>query len=47
VFLDENGWLLDEELDVDAWENLVMNVASSQWDRDQTTKGLRSLLEQE
>lgn len=47
VFLNENGWLLDEELDVDAWENLVMKVASSQWDRDQTTKGLRSLLERE
>ena len=45
VFLMENGLLVNEDLNVDAWENLVMNVASSRWDRDQTTNSLRALLD--
>lgn len=47
VFLMENGLLLSEDLDIDAWENLVMNVASSRWDRDQTTDGLKALLDRD
>ena len=44
VFLSENGLLPDEDLDADAWEQLTMDVAASQLDREQTTVRLRKLL---
>lgn len=44
VFLSENGFLTDEALDTDAWEAFVMEVASSQIDRDGTTRRLGELL---
>ena len=44
VFLSENGLLADEELDTDGWEKLVLDVASSQLAREQTTKRLRKLV---
>jgi death-on-curing protein len=45
VFLSENGALPDEQLDVDAWEALVFDIAASQIDREQTTERLKQLLE--
>lgn len=48
VFLEQNGCLPDDGLparDVDAWEALVLDVAGSRIDRDQTTARLRSLVE--
>lgn len=44
VFLSENGLLLDEQLDPDAWEQLTLDVAASRIDREQTTVRLRKLL---
>lgn len=44
VFLSENGLLPDECLDTDAWEKLTLAVASSELDREQTTKRLRKLV---
>jgi death-on-curing protein len=44
VFLSENGFLSEETLDADAWEGLVLQVASSQFDWDQTAELLRQLL---
>jgi death on curing protein len=44
VFLSENDLLPEEKLDVGAWEELTLDVASSRIDREQTTKRLRSLL---
>ncbi len=44
VFLSENNLLPNEELDIDAWEPLVLDVASSRLDRAQTTTRLRQLL---
>lgn len=44
VFLSENGLLPDENLDADAWEALTLGVASSIFDRDQTTIELQLLL---
>jgi death-on-curing protein len=44
VFLSENNFLPDETLDADVWEELVLQVASSQFDRDQTAVRLRKLL---
>ena len=44
VFLGRNGLLYPESLDLDAWERLVMEVAASRLDREQTTKRLRSLV---
>ena len=43
VFLSENGLLPDEELDVDAWEQLTLAVANGALDRGETTKRLRRL----
>ena len=40
VFLSENGYLSQEKLDVDAWEQLVLDVAASRIDREETTKRL-------
>jgi len=45
VFLSENGALPDEQLDVDAWEALVFDIAASQIDREQTTERLKQLLD--
>ena len=47
VFLDANGRLPDPglpEAGIDAWEALVLDVASSRLDRDGTTKQLRAML---
>ena len=44
VFLSENGLLPDEELDVDAWERLTLDVAAGRLDREQTTARLRKLV---
>ena len=44
VFLSENALLPEEQLDADAWESLVLGVASSQLDRDQTGVELKKLL---
>jgi death-on-curing protein len=44
VFLSENNFLPDETLDANAWEDLVLQVASSQFDRDKTAVRLRKLL---
>ncbi len=47
VFLQENGLLPDPDLpgrDIDNWEKLVLDVASSSVDRESTTARLRALL---
>lgn len=44
VFLRENDLLPSEQLDVEPWEALTMDVASSRLDRAQTTARLRQLL---
>jgi death-on-curing protein len=44
VFLSENGLLSEESLDADAWETFVLEVASSQLDREGTTKRLTELM---
>jgi death-on-curing protein len=44
VFLSENELLPNEKLDADAWETLVLEVAASRLDREQTTIRLRKLL---
>jgi len=44
VFLSENGLLSQEKLDVDAWEQLVLDVAASRIDREETTKQLAKVL---
>jgi len=44
VFLNENGYLSQEKLDVDAWEQLVLDVAASRIDREETTKRLGKVL---
>jgi death-on-curing protein len=47
VFLEANGRLPAPGLpgrDADAWEALMLDVAASRLDRDQTTKRLRALL---
>ena len=47
VFLDANGLLRDPQApsrDVDAWETLVLDVAASRIDREETTRRLRRLL---
>lgn len=47
VFLDSNGLLRDLETPVksiDAWEELVVDVAASRLDREETTRRLRALL---
>ncbi len=40
VFLSENGYLSQEKLDADIWEQLVLDVAASRIDREETTKRL-------
>ena len=44
VFLYENGYLSQEKLDVNAWEQLVLYVAASRIDREETTKRLGEVL---
>ena len=44
VFLSENALLPDDKLDLDGWEKLTLDVASSRLDREQTTTRLRRLL---
>ena len=44
VFLSENGLLPDEALDTDAWEQLTLDVAASQLDREQATGRIKKLL---
>ena len=44
VFLSENGYLNQEKLDTDAWEQLVLDVAASRIDREETTKRLGKVL---
>ena len=44
VFLSENGLLKQEKLDTDIWEQLVLDVAASRIDRDETTKRLGKVL---
>ena len=44
VFLSENGLLLEERLDPDAWEALTIDVAASRIDREQTTARLHELI---
>ncbi len=44
VFLEQNELLPEEKLPADAWEEFVLDVASSKLDRDATTRRLRKLL---
>ncbi len=44
VFLSENGLLSKEKLDTDVWEQLVLDVAASRIDREETTKRLEKVL---
>ena len=50
VFLSENGLLPGEELDIDDWEDLTLDVAldvaASRLDPEQTTARLRPILPQ-
>jgi death on curing protein len=46
VFLSENGLLPEEDLETDAWEKLVLDVASRHLGREQIAKRLRKLLSQ-
>ncbi len=44
VFLEQNDLLSPETLQVNAWEYLVLDVAASRLDREQTTARLRQLV---
>lgn len=44
TFLDLNGRWAVQKLPVDEWEALVLDVAASRLDRDQTTKRLKALV---
>jgi death-on-curing protein len=44
VFLEKNELLPEDKLPTDIWEEFVLDVASSQLDRDATTRRLRKLL---
>jgi len=44
VFLSENGLLSKEKLDADVWEQLVLDVAASRIDREETTKRLGEVI---
>ena len=44
VFLSENGYLSQKKLDADVWEQLVLDVAASRIDRNETTKRLGKAL---
>jgi death on curing protein len=43
-FLERNIMLYSAPLDTDAWEALVLDIAASRIDREQTTERLRALL---
>lgn len=45
VFLEQNGLMKIRRLAVDDWEALVLDVAGSKLDRDQTTARLKALVE--
>ena len=45
VFLSENGLLKQERLDADIWEQLVLDVAASRIDREETTRRLGKVLD--
>ena len=45
VLLSENGLLAEERLDADEWLSFVLAVASSQLNRTETSRMLKSLLE--
>lgn len=44
VFLEANGLVSNPKLPTDDWERLVVDIASSQLDRTETARRLRSLL---
>jgi death on curing protein len=44
VFLDVNGLLSKRRLPLPAWESLVLDVAASRLDRNQTSQRLRKLI---
>ena len=44
VFLEQNGVWQPRKLAVDEWEQLVLDVAASKIDRDETTRRLKKLL---
>lgn len=44
VFLSENGFLQEETLPVDDWENLTLAVAAGALSRDEVTARLRGLV---
>jgi death-on-curing protein len=44
VFLEVNGVLPKRKLPLAAWESLVLDVAASRLDRNQTTQRLRRLI---
>ena len=44
VFLEENGILQTAKLPTDDWEELMLDVAASKIDREQTTRRLRKLI---
>ena len=44
VFLSENGLLVHETLDADAWERLTLDVAAGRLDRVETAARLHELL---
>ena len=44
VFLEQNDLLPNPIVAINEWEDFVLKVASSQLDRDETTRRLRSLL---
>jgi death on curing protein len=44
VFLSENHLLPEEHLEIDAWEELTLDVAAGRIDREETTARVRKLL---
>ena len=46
VFLSENGLLVEDTLDADAWEHLTWDVAAGRLDRVETATRLREILPQ-
>jgi len=44
VFLSENGFLPNEDLETNSWECLVTDVAAGRLDREQTATRLREIL---
>lgn len=46
VFLEQNDLLPNQTLPINEWEKFVLKIAASEVDRDDTTKRLRSLLQE-